>query len=211
MKLSKIEGLKMLKMLRFPTVDIIDPKQLNSDSDVLSQGLSVRTSPKKDMENNVYLPSIHNCTNLSEINDFISEHERDYNIIVHKTVRPKQIGSVSRYGNLLGEEVLGIDTFCDFVTRKQGIVKNQAMLPIYGGRFLISKLEVKEKDEDDFRVFSKIIQDVKHMPFKNFDAEFVLNDDGQILFTDLTIQSDKIKKQDTKDIIQESENKELER
>ena len=211
MKLSKLDGLKMLKMLKFPTVDLIDPKQLNENSEVLSQGLSVRTSPKKDMASNVYLPSIHNCTNLSEIHNFINEHEKDYNIIVHKTVRPKQIGSVSRYGNLLGEEMLSIDTFYDFTTRRQEIIKNQATLPIYGGRFLISKLEVKNKDEEDFKVFSKVIQDVRHMPFKKFDAEFILDEDGQILFTDLTIQSDKIKKQDTKDIIEKSEKEELER
>ena len=211
MRLSKLDGLKMLKMLNFPTVDLIDPKQLNENSEVLSQGLSVRTSPKKDMASNVYLPSIHNCTNLSEIHNFINEHEKDYNIIVHKTVRPKQIGSVSRYGNLLGEEMLSIDTFYDFTTRRQEIIKNQATLPIYGGRFLISKLEVKNKDEEDFKVFSKVIQDVRHMPFKKFDAEFILDEDGQILFTDLTIQSDKIKKQDTKDIIEKSEKEELER
>ena len=130
---------------------------------------------------------------------------------MHKTVRPKQIGSVSRYGNLLGEERLSIDTFYDFTTRRQEIIKNQATLPIYGGRFLISKLEVKNKDEEDFKVFSKVIQDVRHMPFKKFDAEFILDEDGQILFTDLTIQSDKIKKQDTKDIIEKSEKEELER
>ena len=200
----------MLKMLKIPTVDLINPKELNKDSEVLSQGLSVRTSPKKDLASNVYLPSIHNCTNLSEINKFISEHEREYNIIVHKTVKPKQIGSVSRYGNLLGEEILSIDTFYDFTTRRKEIIKNQATLPIYGERFLISKLEVKNKDEEDFKVFSKVIQDVRHMPFKKFDAEFVLDEDGQILFTDLTIQSDKIKKQDTKDIIEKSEN-EIER
>ena len=211
MRLSKLDGLKMLKMLNFPTVDLIDPKQLNENSEVLSQGLSVRTSPKKDMASNVYLPSIHNCTSLSEIHNFINEHEKDYNIIVHKTVRPMQIGSVSRYGNLLGEERLSIDTFYDFTTRRQEIIKNQATLPIYGGRFLISKLEVKNKDEEDFKVFSKVIQDVRHMPFKKFDAEFILDEDGQILFTDLTIQSDKIKKQDTKDIIEKSEKEELER
>ena len=49
------------------------------------------------------------------------------------------------------------------------------------------------------------------MPFKKFDAEFVLNEDGQILFTDLTVQSDKIRKQDTKDIIEKFESKEIER
>ena len=201
----------MLKILEFPTVDLIDTEQLNENSEVLSQGLSVRTSPKKDMEYNVYLPSIHNCTDLSEINNFINKYEKDYNIIVHKTVRPKQIGSVSRYGNTLGEEILGIDTFYDFATRKQEIIKNQATLPIYGGRFLISKLKIKEKDEEDFKMFSQIIQNVRHMPFKKFDAEFVLNEDGQILFTDLTVQSDKIRKQDTKDIIEKFESKEIER
>ena len=211
MTLSKIEGLKMLKTLRFPTVDLIDPNKLNENSEILSQGLSVRTSPKKDMANNVYLPSIHNCTNLSEIKSFISKYEKDYNIIVHKTVRPKQIGSVSRYGNLLGEEMLSIETFYDFATRRQEIIKNKATLPLYGERFLISKLKIEKKDKEDFKVFSKVIQEVRHMPFKKFDAEFVFDEDGQILFTDLTVQSDKIKKQDTKEIMEKSEYEKIER
>lgn len=210
MKLSKIEGLKMLKILSFPTVDLIDSKQLNSNSEVLNQGLSIRLSPKKNHTNNVYLPSIHNCTDLNKINNFINKYEKDYNIIIHKTVKANQIGSVSRYSNFAGEEMLGIDTFQDFETRKQGIVKNQAILPIYGGRFLISKLEFKKEDKDDFKLFSKIIQYIKHMPFKNFDAEFVLNENNQVLFTDLTVVNEKLKNQVSRNILFEAENNELE-
>jgi len=52
MKMSKIEGLKMLQMLDFPTVKQIDPNFLDENSYALKQGLSVRTSPKRSTENN---------------------------------------------------------------------------------------------------------------------------------------------------------------
>lgn len=185
MKTSKIEGLKMLKILDFPTVEPIDPNLLDENSQVLKQGLSVRTSPKEDRENNVDLPSIHNCTDLKELRNFIEEHKNEYNIIVHKTVKPKQIGSVSRYE--IGTDRLIIEIFEDFEKRKHGIIKNRVTLPVMGERFAISQLQMDKNDPQEFKVFSDVIKEVKYMPFKKFDAEFVIEDE-KVLFTDLTIQ-----------------------
>lgn len=184
--MSKIEGLEMLKILDFPTVDSIDPNLLDENSQILKQGLSVRTSPKRDEANNVNLPSIHNCTNLKQLRGFIDEYKSDYNIIVHKTVSPDQIGSISRYE--AGEDKLIIELFEDFEKRKNGIIKNRVTLPIMGERFMINQLQMKEKNEQEFGVFGRVIKDVKYMPFRKFDAEFVV-EDGKVLFTDLTIQS----------------------
>ena len=64
----------MLKLLGLPTIKQIDPNLLDQNSQVLKEGLSVRTSPKKDLSNNVYLPSNHNCTDLNELREFIEDY-----------------------------------------------------------------------------------------------------------------------------------------
>lgn len=185
MEMSKIEGLKMLKILDFPTVEPIDPNLLDENSQVLKQGLTVRTSPKRNLPDNAYLPSIHNCTDLKELRKFIEEHRNEYHIIVHKTVKPEQIGSVSRCE--IGADKVIVEIFEDFEKRKDGIIKNRVTFPVMGEKFRIDQLQMEEKNEQEFKVFSKVIKDVKYMPFKKFDAEFVV-EGGKVLFTDLTIQ-----------------------
>lgn len=184
MKMSKKQGLEMLQILDFPTIELIDHNLLDENSSVLKQGLSVRTSPKTDKENNVYLPSIHNCKNLSEIREFIKKNQSQYNILVHRTLKTEQIGSISRY---VGEQdKVIIEIFQDFEKRKEGIIKNRAIVPIMGEKFRIDQLELKEKNAEEYKVFSEVIRDVKYMPFQKFDAEFVV-EKGKIVFTDLTI------------------------
>lgn len=175
----------MLKLLGLPTIEQIDPNLLDENSEILKQGLSVRTSPKKDLPDNVYLPSIHNCTDLNELRTFIREHQSEYHIIVHKTIT-SQIGSVSRYE--AGTEKVIIENFEDFDKRKKGIIKNRMIVPILGERFMVNDLQLQETNEQDFKLFSKVLREVKYMPFKKFDMEFVA-EDGKILFTDLTINS----------------------
>ena len=175
----------MLKLLGLPTIEQIDPNLLDQNSEVLKQGLSVRTSPKKDLPNNAYLPSIHNCTDLNELRSFIREHQNEYHIIVHKTIT-SQIGSVSRYE--AGTEKVIIENFEDFEKRKNGIIKNRMIVPILGERFMVNDLQLQETNEQDFKLFSRVLREVKYMPFKKFDMEFVA-EDGKILFTDLTINS----------------------
>lgn len=188
MKMSKKEGLEMLKILDFPTVQLIDTNLLDENSHVLREGLSVRTSPKSDAQNNVYLPSIHNCRDLNKIREFIREYQRDYHIIVHKTVKPEMLGSVSKYQLSAGNENLVIELFKNFEERKNERIKNRVILPVMGERIMASELQMQEKNEEDFGVFSKVIQGVRKMPFQTYDAEFVL-ENGKICFTDLTIQS----------------------
>lgn len=178
----------MLQILEFPTVKSIDPNLLDENSQILKQGLSVRTSPKKNRENNVYLPSIHNCTDLNELREFINQYKNQYHMIVHPTVKPEQIGSISRYQ--AGEDKVVIEIFKDFETRKKGIIENRATVPVMGNRFAISQLEMQEKKEDEFKIFGKVIKEVSDMPFETYDAEFVVQN-GQVLFTDLTIQGRK--------------------
>ncbi len=140
MKMSKKEGLQMLNMLKVPSVELIDPNLLDDNSGILKEGLSVRISPKENMQNNVYLPSIHNQTNLSEIREFMGKYQRDFNIIVHKTVKPEIIGSVSKYQLSPEDEKLVIELFKDFKDRAEGRIKNRAILPVAGGRIMVSRI-----------------------------------------------------------------------
>lgn len=141
MKISKREGLEILHMLDIPSVKLIDPNLLDENSSVLKEGLSVRLSPKENRNNNVYLPSIHNQTNLIEIREFIRKYQRQYNIIVHKTVRPEIIGSVSKYQLSPEDEKLVIELFENFQDRTDGRVDNRAILPILGGRIMICRIK----------------------------------------------------------------------
>lgn len=185
MKMSKLEGLQMLKLLDFPTIELIDPNLLDKNSQVLKQGLSVRTSPKKNLLFNTNLPSIHNCTDLEELRKFIQNNEGEYHIIVHRTVKAQEIGSVSRLE--IGTDKVIIELFDDFEKREQGIIKNRVTFPIIGEKFRIDQLQIEDKNEEEYKVFTKVIKDVKYMPFKKFDAEFVV-EDGKVFFMDLTIQ-----------------------
>ena len=127
-------------MLKVPSVELIDPNLLDDNSGILKEGLSVRISPKENMQNNVYLPSIHNQTNLSEIREFMGKYQRDFNIIVHKTVKPEIIGSVSKYQLSPEDEKLVIELFKDFKDRAEGRIKNRAILPVAGGRIMVSRI-----------------------------------------------------------------------
>lgn len=53
---------------------------------------------------------------------------------------------------------------------------------------MVSRLQMQETDSEDFILFSKVLKEVKYMPLKKFDIEFV-SEDEKILFTDLTINS----------------------
>ena len=52
----------------------------------------------------------------------------------------------------------------------------------------LAGLQMQEKNKEDFKTFSKVLQGIRKMPFQTYDAEFVL-ENGQVYFTDLTIQS----------------------
>lgn len=186
MKLSKLEGIRLLEDLEFPINKLIDTNLLNNDSQILKNGISVRTSPKEDFNNNVYLPSIHNCKKLNEIYDFIKQNERQYNIIIHETVKPEYIGSVSQYNNYF-ETKMSIELFNSFQERKDEIIKNRVEIPVIGGRLFISKLKMSENNEQDFKLFSKVIKYLSNVPFETYDIEFVIQND-EVIFTDLTIK-----------------------
>lgn len=186
MKVSKLEGLQMLSFFNFPTVQPIEVNYLDNNSTILQQGLSVRTAPKENRENNVYLPSIHNCKDLTQIRSFIQENRRQYDIITHPTVKPEIIGSASRidYGKY---SAVAIELFDDFRKRKEEIVRNRAVIPIEGERMQINKMELDKNDKKDFTIMRDVISYLRKMPFEVYDIEFVIQE-GNLIFTDLTVQ-----------------------
>lgn len=193
---NKLEGIKILEFLKIPTVKRLNLHEIITGDKPIEEGLSIRVSPKRwssATHQNVWLPSIHGCTNRDRIREFVKENSNRYDVFAHKTVNPDVIGSVSKF-----EEELVLETFADFGQRKLEKVANRMTVPVEGGRILVNKLQLKENDEGDFENFRKVLMHLKKMPFTVYDAEYVI-EDGKVVFTDLTIPESREYK-DFKDI-----------
>lgn len=183
MKMTKLEGLQLLECLKLPTVNRLDIGQILDGQIPLDQGLSVRVSPKgSTFDRNVYLPSIHNCSDINEIKAFIDAH-KNYNIFAHYTVNPEVIGSISK---LEHTKSVIIETYRNFYERKKEIIDNRVVIPIICDKLWISKMEILKKDEKDFKNFKKVILLLNNIPFGQYDIEYVIQND-EVIFTDLTL------------------------
>ena len=183
MKMTEIEGLQLLESLKLPTVNRLDIKQILNGQIPLEQGLSLRVSPKdSNFDRNVYLPSIHNCSDIKATRSFIDAN-KNYNIFAHYTVNPEVIGSISR---LEHTNSVIIETYKNFDERKREIIDNRVIIPIFYDKLWISKMDILKKDENDFKNFKKIILFIKDIPFKQYDIEYVIQN-GEVIFTDLTL------------------------
>lgn len=186
MKLNKIEGIQFLENFKIPTIKFIDINSIVKGETPIDNGLSVRVSPlDRNSETSVYLPSIHNCTDRNEIKNFVDKHKDKYKIFIHETVNPDVIGAVSK---LDFRESIVIEIYRDFMQREKGQVSNRVMIPLYGDKMMISKMEMDKKDREDYENFRKVIYYLKDMPFSNYDIEFVIQN-GEVIFTDLTLPS----------------------
>lgn len=183
MKMTKIEGLQLLEILKLPTLKILDIKQILDGQISLEQGLSLRVSPKEsNFATNVCLPSIHNCSDINAIISFI-EANKNYNIFAHYTVKSEVIGSISK---LEHTHSIIIETYKNFEERKREIINNRVTIPIFYDKLWISKMEILKKDENDFKNFEKIILFLKDIPFKQYEIEYVIQN-GKVIFTDLIL------------------------
>lgn len=184
MKFNKEDGITFLEQFKIPTIQKINIDDLLSGKIPIKNGLSVRVSPKdKSQKINVYLPSIHNCKDINEIKAFIDKYKQKYKIFIHETVNPETIGSVSK---LDFRNSIVIETYKNFDERKKEIINNRVIIPLYGEKMMISKLEMEKKDKDDYRNFKKVIYCLNDIPFSNYDMEYVIQD-GEVIFTDLTL------------------------
>lgn len=181
--MNKLEGIKFLKAFKIPTLDLLDPQEILLDDNPIETGLSIRTSPKGRNEPNVYLPSIHNCKSKEQIKEFIDMYGKKYYIFAHNTVKPEVIGSISK---LDFRNSIVIETYKDFIKRKEEIIDNRMIIPMRGDKMVISRLEMLIKDPEDYKNFKKIIYELYNIPFTNYDMEYVIQN-SEVIFTDLTL------------------------
>ena len=98
--MNKSDGLELLENCRFPIVELLTINDLENDSSILEHGVSVRLSSKGNNKNvDVFLESIHNIHDIEIVKKFINDNMGKYDIIIHKTVKPDIIGTVSKYSN----------------------------------------------------------------------------------------------------------------
>lgn len=183
MKMSKLDGIKIMEFLKIPTISRMNISKIIDGEIPIDCGVSIRVSPKtKNDKWNVYLPSIHGCTDVEEIKRFINENGK-YEIFAHKTVKPDVLGSISKleYTNSIIMEI-----YNDFNDRKNEIIKNRMIIPINNDKIWVSHLEMSKNDPEDFKNFKKVIMYLKDIPFSQYDMEYVIQD-GEVMFTDLTL------------------------
>lgn len=186
MKISKLEGIRLLAKLNLPTVELLDMSELVKGQIPIEDGVSVRLSPKnKSVSWNVGLPSINKRTDLEEIRSFVSEYENEYDVFAHKTVKPEMIGTLSKF-----ESILAIETYKSYEDKHDELIDNRIVVPVLGDRFLISQLELLKKSETDFNYFRKVINYLRQIPFSEYEMEFVI-EDGQVVFMDFTVANDR--------------------
>lgn len=187
MRLNKKEGIVFLERLGLPTVKRLNPTLLTVDSPELKDGISVRLSPKKGTGRNIFLPSIHNVKDLNQIQQFIEKNKYEYEVILHKTVKPETIGTISK---LKFRNSIIIETYRNFEERTKGIINNRMIIPVLADRTYISKLEIEKKDPKDFKDFCKVISILKEIPFNEYEMEYVI-EDGSVIFTELTLPNNR--------------------
>ncbi len=183
MKLNKLDGIELLNRFKLPTVNILNLSEVLKGNINISSGVSVRLSPRdKKAGWNVYLPSLHNCTDIAEIKKFIEKHA-EYDAFIHYTVKPEIIGSISKIES--NNEIV-IETFKSFEDRNNGIINNRIKIPIVSGKIWTSKSIILKSDKNDFMYFMKVITMLNGFPFQQYDMEYVIQN-KEIIFTDLTI------------------------
>ena len=172
--MNKLKGILFLKQNSLPTIDLISFENIMKEDYIIEQGLSVRLSNKKNENIDVNLPSIHNCYNKAEIKKFVNMYSKNYNVLIHKTVKPTLIGSISKY-NVNKQDKIVIEIFNDFVERKQEIIYTREMFELVGDHYL--------RPETNSGKYIEIANLVKNIPLGCFDIEFVV-ENNQIIFTD---------------------------
>lgn len=174
--MNKRKGIEFLKEFNLNTIDLLSIKDLYDNPSLIEEGLSLRLSSYKNGID-VNLPSIHNVTNIENVLDFCQKYHNKYDVLIHKTIIPREIGSVSKYQ--LGDyTIIAIETFKDFINRKEEKFSECATLILIDDRII-------ERDNDNFKnkaLLGEILDNVLDITYDNFDLEFVLDD--KLVFTD---------------------------
>lgn len=183
MKLAKLDGIKIMEKLNIPTVKRMSLVEIIEGQIPIDCGISVRTSSSGgDKKWNVYMPSIHGCTDIEKVKKFISKNKK-YEIFAHETVKPEVIGSISR---LEHTSQIVLEIYKNFEERKNEIISNRMTIPINNDRIWISHLSMLNENAEDFKNFKKVLLYLKDIPFEQYDMEYVIQN-GDVMFTDLTL------------------------
>lgn len=182
MKVSKLEGIKLLNELGMPTVELLDISGILNGQVSIDEGISVRLSPKSKLVKwNVGLPSINRRTNIDEVREFVERYQDDYLVFAHKSVRPQSIGTLSKF-----PESVVAETYKSYEDKGDGIIDNRVTVPMRGDKLFISKMELLKKDETDFNNFRKVLLYLNKIPFSEYETEYVI-EDNNVVFMDFTV------------------------
>ena len=173
--MNKLIGISFLKNYGFKTIDLIKYAEIIREDFVIKRGLSLRLSSIKKNNIDVNLPSIHNCQDKEVIKSFYHKYSKTYEILIHETVKPTIIGSISKYTINKGCKIV-IEVFKNFEERKKGIIQERAIFDFVSERYL----NFRGCTNKEFIFLGSM---VKQIPFENFDLEFVKQYDN-IIFTD---------------------------
>ena len=177
--MRKIDGLNYLLENCFPTVKLLCLEDLKDNPSLLNDGISVRLSSKvKSDKADVYLKSIHNARVLEKIEEFIVNNENNYDIIMHKTVKPELIGTISKYSNFYNDIVV-IEVYKNFDDRAHGIVSYRAMVEIIDGKVI----SIHNDEFVSKRLFREIMDYISDVDYNDYKFEFVIEKD-KLVFTD---------------------------
>lgn len=182
MKISKLEGIKLLSKFKLPTVELLNIQQILDGKISIEDGVSIRLSPKNhNVRWNVGLPSINRRTDISEIRDFINKYQNEYYVFAHKSVRPESIGTLSRM-----KEVVVLENYKSYEDKGDEIINNRAVIPIVGDKYFVSKMTLLKKDKQDFNNFRKVLMYLSKIPFSEYEMEYVIQNEEPI-FMDFTV------------------------
>lgn len=177
--MNKIGGLELLENWNFPTLELLTINDLENNLNVLQEGVSVRLSSKGNDNIDVFLNSIHNVHDINIIKHFIVNNKDKYDIIIHKTVKPDIIGTVSKYSNNYYDIVV-IELYNDFLDRSHGIISSRAVIEMHGNMVI----SVDNNSFEPKSLFYELVNYLKYIELDEYTIEFVI-ENKKLIFTDL--------------------------
>lgn len=187
MAINKKEGIELLNSYGLPTVEFIDIEELLKSKEEIPDGMTVRVSPKGNHQRNVMLPSIYNCKDKEKIKTFFNEYSKVYNVFMHKTIRADKIGSISKIHSP-NQDMLILEIFKSFKDREKEKIDNRMIIPILGGRYMISGIELMKKDKEDFSQFIDVFKQIRKLAYSSYNIEYFIKD-GKIIFTEFATEA----------------------
>lgn len=173
--MNKLFGIKFMQNYGFNTVVLMSYDEIMQKKYIIKNGLSLRLSSKNKNSMDVNLASIHNCVSKKSIKEFYEKHSKDFDVLIHETVRPTIIGSISKY--FLGMRcIIAIETYENFEARSKGLIKERAIFDFIGEKYL----KYNKCDNIDYIKLGNLVKDIQ---LNEFDIEFI-KQDGIYVFTD---------------------------